>query len=414
MTDIKATTPISEEDYEAIEKAVMETERGRWFLAEYARRNRNTDTETVMSALQRIEHVMELARQAPAAEKLRFDLVDMADAISRTRNEIAQIKPSSDQGGRFEEAANELDAIVTHTETATSEILETTEKIQEIIWTLREDGANAAQCDILDDHITAIYTACSFQDLTGQRISKVVNVLAYLERRITTMMEIWKSESKGDDAPQLVEEETTDKRPDAHLLNGPAQDGEGIDQAAVDSLFDDEPVDDAAAHAIEGRTDDEDEIVLIDVEDTPVLEEPSETKDNEQVAVFKEKASEPKTEDATLDTLENASSLATSELAKAEETQEKAFEDTAISETETNDQTEEPPSITSEEVPLRAADTEQEELLEDKDVSESTDEETLTGTKEETTAESDKNTSQEDIEDPTAHLTHEEKIALFS
>lgn len=45
------------ENYEAIEAAVMETARGRWFLAEYARRNRQADTRAILDAID------ELSRQ---------------------------------------------------------------------------------------------------------------------------------------------------------------------------------------------------------------------------------------------------------------------------------------------------------------------------------------------------------------
>lgn len=49
------TTPMPLDDYDAIASAVMETERGRWFLAEYARRNRAADTASVLGALAEIE-----------------------------------------------------------------------------------------------------------------------------------------------------------------------------------------------------------------------------------------------------------------------------------------------------------------------------------------------------------------------
>src|SRR3954449_7294245 len=45
----------SEEDYDAISQAFMETSRGRWFLGEYAKRNRNADTHMVLDAVARIE-----------------------------------------------------------------------------------------------------------------------------------------------------------------------------------------------------------------------------------------------------------------------------------------------------------------------------------------------------------------------
>src|SRR5262249_26244763 len=75
-------------------------------------------------------------------------------------------------------------SIVGMTESATSRILAATERMQELAWTLRESGANNALCDHLDEQATEIYTACTFQDLTGQRTRKVIEVLRYLEQRI--------------------------------------------------------------------------------------------------------------------------------------------------------------------------------------------------------------------------------------
>ena len=71
-------------------------------------------------------------------------------------------------------ATEELDNVVEATEQATSEILQAAEEIQEVAWTLREKGAEAELCDTLDQRATDIYTACSFQDITGQRTAKVV------------------------------------------------------------------------------------------------------------------------------------------------------------------------------------------------------------------------------------------------
>ena len=80
--------------------------------------------------------------------------------------------------------------MVQATESATSDILECAERIQEIAWTLREQGQDAEVCDLLDAKATEVYTACSFQDLTGQRTRKVIGVLHYLEGRINAMIEI--------------------------------------------------------------------------------------------------------------------------------------------------------------------------------------------------------------------------------
>src|ERR1700704_900217 len=87
--------PATERDYDSICAALMQTERGRWFLQEYAKRNRSADTQLLLAAIQRIETVVcadrnERSRQAQ--QGLRSDLLEMAKAITRTRAEVAEIR----------------------------------------------------------------------------------------------------------------------------------------------------------------------------------------------------------------------------------------------------------------------------------------------------------------------------------
>jgi chemotaxis protein CheZ len=249
----------TESDYEAIEAAVMETMRGRWFLAEYAKRNRQADTGVLLAALDRIESVIRNERTAKPEDRVRDDLIEMSKAISRTKAEIASIKPDAAHHGKFGEATEELDSIVASTETATSDILAAAEQIQEIAWTLREHGVEPEVCDLLDTKATDVYTACSFQDLTGQRTRKVIQVMRYLEGRINAMIDIW-----GLDGAMAAEAKEAEKarEGDAALLNGPALPGQGLDQSDVDMVMG--PAVQAAAAAAELR----DDLEIVDVEIT--------------------------------------------------------------------------------------------------------------------------------------------------
>ncbi len=210
-----------EADFEAIYAAVMATERGRWFLCEYARRNRQTDTVAVLAAIDRLivasREDAELKALTPPEpkpvaetgadmERLRAELADMASAIARTKVEIASIKPdaaNSDphHGDRILEATEQLDSVVRTTERATSDILAAAEQVQEVAWTMREQGMEPEFCDQLDGYATAIYTACSFQDLTGQRTRKIIHVLRYLEARIHVLNGLWGAASTASPAP---------------------------------------------------------------------------------------------------------------------------------------------------------------------------------------------------------------------
>ena len=186
-----AAPPPSEADYDAIFAAVMETARGRWFLGEFAKRNRNADSELVLAALDRVEAVWRQRDHASPTERVKFDLLEMAKAIAQTKAEIAAITPEGEAKGTLLEATEELDSIVRTTEHATSTILAAAEQVQEIAWTLRERGTECDACDALDQRATDIYSACSFQDLTGQRTRKVVEVMRFLEERIEAMIDIW-------------------------------------------------------------------------------------------------------------------------------------------------------------------------------------------------------------------------------
>jgi chemotaxis regulatin CheY-phosphate phosphatase CheZ len=224
MADGRAVTTVSETDYDVIEAAVMETERGRWFLREYARRNRNADTEVLLGAIERLEQAVAGERAAQDVSRLRASLKEMATAISRTKVDIASLHEVEQEHSHLFVASEALDAITRQTEQATSDILAAAEQIQESAWTLREDGANPTLCDDLDRRATDIYTACSFQDLTAQRIAKIIQTLRYLEGRINAMIALW------DGAPAPADEAA---RP------SPAEEArhDGLTQSDIDSVI---------------------------------------------------------------------------------------------------------------------------------------------------------------------------------
>jgi hypothetical protein len=228
MPQPPALMPLSEADYDLIEAAVMETGRGRWFLAEYARRNRHSDTMTLLGAIDRLEAAIRGEPNAQSVDRIRFDLFEMAKTIARTKAEIAAIKPDVEDSGKFGEVTAELDSIVQTTETATSDILAAAEEVQEIAWTLREQGIEPEVCDLINAKATDIYAACAFQDLTGQRTGKVIQVLRYLEGRINAMIDIWglQREPAG--------EKTAGPRAPAVLAGPPEL---GLDQADVDVMM---------------------------------------------------------------------------------------------------------------------------------------------------------------------------------
>jgi hypothetical protein len=186
-----ALTAPSEEDYDAICAAVMETVRGRWFLSEYSRRNRHADTELVLAAIDRVESTLRGEQTNQSIDRFRYDLMEMAKAISRTKSEIAAIKPAGESHGTFADVTEELDSVVQANQQATSSILDSAVQIQEVAWTMREQGNDAGLADQLDARAAEIHTAGSIQELASQRTQKVVHVMRYLEGRINAMIDVW-------------------------------------------------------------------------------------------------------------------------------------------------------------------------------------------------------------------------------
>jgi hypothetical protein len=191
MSSSHSLMSIDVSEYDRIEAAMTESERGRWFLDAYLRRNRTNDTGILLDAIARLETVVTGDRDNGQIDRLRGDVMDMAHAIARTKAEIAAIHAPDHDQSRLGGASAALDAIVRSTERATSDILGAAEQVQEAAWTLRESGSDAAICDELDRRATAIYTACSFQDLTAQRTARIIHTLRYLEERLGAMMAIW-------------------------------------------------------------------------------------------------------------------------------------------------------------------------------------------------------------------------------
>lgn len=239
MAETEQNASDEQREYDAILAAVMETPRGRWFIEEFTRRNRTADTEKLLSAIEAIGNVAQAAATpTQTVDVLRLELQEMSASIQQTRSEIAAIKPTDGGNNRIMSATGELDAIVTATERATSEILAAAERTQEIAEKLKEQGADEDLCDELEAHATAIFMACSFQDITGQRTTKVVQVLHYLEHRVNSMISIWGVEPGDEDrAMSTALLDPKDPRPDAHLLNGPQSEDQATSQEDIDAMM---------------------------------------------------------------------------------------------------------------------------------------------------------------------------------
>jgi chemotaxis protein CheZ len=211
--------------YQALEDAMMQTPRGRWFLTEFSRRNRLEETQTLLAAVEKLTASVNETRAATSLDIMRRELQEMSASIVQTRREIASIKPT-ESGLRS-------------TEQATADILTASERLQAIGAELQSAGADPKLCAEIDELATNVMLSCSFQDLTGQRTSKVVQALRYIEQRVNSMIQIWGVNAA--DARHAMADDS-DTRRDKHLLNGPAKDGEGVSQDDIDKLLSGESV----------------------------------------------------------------------------------------------------------------------------------------------------------------------------
>ena len=174
------------------------------------------------------------------ARKLKDELHRIYEAIARTKKEIVTMQHSGVQGMEMNRVSDELGAVVEGTETATEQILDAAEQIDQKAGDLAAALSDAAQKDLasdIQDHVVKIFEASNFQDLTGQRITKVVRAFGFIETRVENMLEIWGGISSFKDVEPHEPERQSDHD---EFLNGPAleRDEDVASQDDIDALFD--------------------------------------------------------------------------------------------------------------------------------------------------------------------------------
>src|SRR5258708_2975120 len=144
--------------------------------------------------------------------KLKGETDSIHRAISRTMQELASLHFGTFGGADQGRASRELDAVVDSTERATQHILEAAEAIDEAANTLsaslKHEQEQALASDIRD-HVVRIFEACNFQDLSGQRIAKVLATLTFVADRAARMLDIWGGREALKDYAAVAITETT-------------------------------------------------------------------------------------------------------------------------------------------------------------------------------------------------------------
>lgn len=209
--------------------------------------------QEILDAIESLRGNAMVAEQVPAVDaellhdirkemadsiKLREELKELSSVINDTRREITSLQ--GNQGGpKIHAMTDQLDAVVGDTETATNTILEAVEVIEAGNESLELNAVDPNELEIVEkisNSVMKIYEACNFQDITGQRITKVVNTLKFVESRIEVMVNILGGDEEFEKVIGVEEEVRTDV--DGVELSGPQADGQEISQDEIDALFD--------------------------------------------------------------------------------------------------------------------------------------------------------------------------------
>lgn len=165
-------------------------------------------------------------------DHLAFDsLEEIGRAITDMKDEVRNLRVGEMTNDHIPTAGQELSAIVEATETATNTIMEAAEA------TMAADMSNPADYQsFVNEKMLEIFEACAFQDITGQRVSKVVRTLNFIDERVSALANRLPDDYKTVDTQ--LEETAEERRRRELILHGPQMDGEGVDQNSVDRFFD--------------------------------------------------------------------------------------------------------------------------------------------------------------------------------
>jgi chemotaxis protein CheZ len=162
--------------------------------------------------------------------KVYGELREIAGYIETMRHEIGALQVNDLKNTHIPSAGEELDAIVQATEAATNTIMECAEALMGV-----DASDPAAYKALVDEKMMVIFEACSFQDITGQRIAKVVETLQHIEERVSRFADVM--QAKDIDGFLTKSERERAERREKFLLHGPQLAGGGVDQAKVDEMF---------------------------------------------------------------------------------------------------------------------------------------------------------------------------------
>ena len=161
--------------------------------------------------------------------------VMMAAYLRQAQDRLRNVRPGSLRDEHLPNAHDDLKAIVSHTEEATGQIMEMAETM------LAMDPGDANYHESINDCVMQIFEACSFQDITGQRVSRVTESIAATSEQVEALSEVL---GEGHDATVGPEEASErDEWREENILHGPQDEADAVSQDAVDDLFDQDDID---------------------------------------------------------------------------------------------------------------------------------------------------------------------------
>jgi chemotaxis protein CheZ len=180
--------------------------------------------------------------------ELYGELGELARYINNAKKELQEFQPNSLSEEKLPDASDQLAAIVSTTEDATRKIMDacddinsTHERVRDRLISMEpplDPDALASIEDALMEAQTSsiqIYEACTFQDLTGQRIQKIVETLKEVERQVLRMVIIFGLNNEKSKA--IDEDKKKELQNDADLLNGPQLPGQSLEQDDIDDIL---------------------------------------------------------------------------------------------------------------------------------------------------------------------------------
>jgi len=166
---------------------------------------------------------------------IRQELTDIADYIRALRREIGALQANDLRHKRIPAAGQELAAIVKATEEASNTIMECAEAAMAAAANASDLAAYKA---FVAERMTAVFEACAFQDLTGQRLARVVDTLKHIEARISRFAEATNAKDAHGHASD--EEAAEAERKLRLLIHGPQHADAAAEQHQVDAIIEGE------------------------------------------------------------------------------------------------------------------------------------------------------------------------------